>query len=452
MFVCHPLIIITPQAQHGTYYKSCRIMDNGARVALKAYQLSWLVVGSQLLWDISRFQGLINDSSHAVSAKWVCDRWDDWQKMVAAAGMRHQDHLWKGIGSQAKFWAGLGDWRRRLPGPSLTTPGLLLVLAHRSAFGRPKSSRPQHAQVLEWFLRCFLQDEAWGVRLCMDTDAEANFGQQAIGGDCVEADIDEAGCMNLKSMLDVLPATALRLQLQGSWTKAFPDITKVQLGLLLTHLLVSKTMWLLRQLVYELALVVELAFPGLCFSTNPLDAETDFENLMSRRRPERDLLDRLSEGQGVTGSQRSSNPHQFAKAYAALKVHRLKMRCSVSRLWQRQLQEMLWAGKAFFSRCTRLCVSADASRFSGLDRLLVAIAGKADSGEVKAMWTTPMALIPCQGGPWFRAGVPPAFISGRTVFPSVSKTGFGGKRKISQRFSRAVRKSSPGAFTCCFRI
>ena len=45
----------------------------------------------------------------------------------------------------------------------------------------------------------------------MDTDAEANFGQQAIGGDCFEADIDEGGCMNLKSMLDVLPAIAHRL-------------------------------------------------------------------------------------------------------------------------------------------------------------------------------------------------------------------------------------------------
>ena len=189
-----------------------------------------------------------------------------------------------------------------------------------------------------------------------------------------------------------------------------------------------------------------------CFSTNPLDAETDFENLMSRRRPGRDLLDRLSEGQGVTGSKRSSNPRQFAKAYAALKVHRLKMRCPVSRLWQRQLQETLWAGRAFFSRCTRLCVFADATRFSGLDRLLVAIAGKADSGEVKAMWTTPMALIPCQGEPWFRAGVPSALISGRTVFPCVSEIGFSVMGKISQRFPRAVRKSSPVAFMYCFRM
>ena len=82
-------------------------MDNGARVALKAYRLSWLVVGSQLLWDISRFQGLINDSSRAVSAKWMCDRWDDSQKIVAAAGMRHQDHFWKGISSQSFFWKGL---------------------------------------------------------------------------------------------------------------------------------------------------------------------------------------------------------------------------------------------------------------------------------------------------------------------------------------------------------
>ena len=374
-------------------------MDNGARIALKAYQLSWLVVGSQLLWDISRFQGLINDSGHAVSAKWVGDRWDDWQKVVAAAGMRHEDHLWKGIGHRGRFWQGLADWRRRLPGPSLTTPGLLLVLAHRCAFARPKSARPQHAEVLEWFLRCFLQAETWGVRLCMDIDAEANFGQQAIGDYCIEADIDEGGCMNLKSMLDVLPATALRLQLQGSWAKAFPDLAKVHVGRLLVHLLVSKTMWLLRQLVYELALVAELAFPGLCFSTNPLDAETDFENLMSRRRPERDLLDRLSEGQGVTGSKPSSNPHQFARAYAALKVYRLNMRCPVSKLWQRQLQEMLWAGKAFFSRCTRLCLSADASRFSGLDRLMIAVAGQAESGEVKAMWTTPMAFIPFWGEP-----------------------------------------------------
>ena len=52
----------------------------------------------------------------------------------------------------------------------------------------------------------------------------------------------------------------------------------------------------------------------------------------------------------------------------------------------------------------------------------------------------------------FSPGVSPALISGRTVFPCVSKIGFCVPREISQRFSRAVRKSSPGTFTYCFRL
>ena len=116
----------------------------------------------------------------------------------------------------------------------------------------------------------------------------------------------------------------------------------------------------------------------------------DFDNLLAKRRPDRELLDRLAEGRGVTGSKPCSNPHQFVKCYAALKPYMQKMKCPVSRLWQRQLNEMLWAGRAFFSGCANLSISADASRFSGLDRLLIAIAGANADGSMRAMWAPPM--------------------------------------------------------------
>jgi hypothetical protein len=323
-------------------------LENGARIALKVYMLGWQVPGAQLFWDLSRFQGLVNETQHAVSSKWVSDRWDDWQKYLCEVGLRPCDHLWKSVGHSCPLLQDRFNWRRRLPGHAVSTPGLLLILAHRAAYARPKTSRPRHAQVLAKFMDLFMGSEPWSMKLSMDLDAKVSFGQQPVGECRVEVEVDGGGRVELQGMIDILSDASLGCQLRKAWSTAFEGHTSVHIASFLVHTFTSKAYWLLKQLLFEFALLVHLVFPELGFSDNPMDVSHDFDNLLARRRPDRELMDRLAEGRGVTGSKTASNPHQFARAFAALRPYMQKLKCPVSRLWQRQLNEMLWAGRVFF--------------------------------------------------------------------------------------------------------
>ena len=63
----------------------------------------------------------------------------------------------------------------------------------------------------------------------MDTDAEANFGQQAIGGDCFEADIDEGGCMNLEHVR-CAPSHCAQASAAGLMDQGLPRYNKSAIG------------------------------------------------------------------------------------------------------------------------------------------------------------------------------------------------------------------------------
>ena len=99
----------------------------------------------------------------------------------------------------------------------------------------------------------------------------------------------------------------------------------------------------------------------------------------------------VAAGLGVTGSKPSTNPQNLADARAKLALH--TKRVCVSARWSKDLQRMLFAGQEYFGRCQNLCMSGDATRLSGRDRMLFVLCGReAGTDKWNAMYGPPMVL------------------------------------------------------------
>ena len=184
--------------------------------------------------------------------------------------------------------------------------------------------------------------------------------------------------------------------------------TKYTSTRLLVVMFTEKAWWALRQLLAQLHLLFEVTFEDRGWSKNPLDFDLQGSS-SSRACADPVVLRQVCQGEGIGGSKRSSNRFAFARAYTALRSRRGQPgqpgqgqglgrkgqgQLNVALVHRRELLRMNRASQLYFPMCRALVLSADATRLSGLERLLVCLIGRHKSLAVcKAAWCPPQVYV-----------------------------------------------------------
>jgi len=199
----------------------------------------------------------------------------------------------------------------------------------------------------------------------------------------------------------------------------------------------SGAYWRVMQVLTRLRFLGGLQFEQHDWSRNPL--YVDHCAASGSEAQGSGVVEQVCQGEGVSGALRSSGPFAFAGSFCGAKrprrfrgegkqtvkgKHKGKginvARCPGKHLLRRQMASNHW-----LSRCRGVCISADATRLGGKDRLMVAICGPdAACGLTEALWAPPQALLRSLGPLVFRTrrlivsavSRPPISFSLRKVF------------------------------------
>ena len=143
----------------------------------------------------------------------------------------------------------------------------------------------------------------------------------------------------------------------------------------------------------QLQLLFDMWHEHRPFTSNPLDFNADAPVFRGRRR-DAEVMRAVTQGEGVTGAKRATNPFAFARNFLSSRGHFGEVEVKVLDVKAQhtvQLSRGLSAQREFLSSCLGFCIAADATRLSGKDRLMLSIVGRSVHrlGETKAMWAPP---------------------------------------------------------------
>ena len=361
-------------------------------VDLKVWRLPWHAPGLCLWWEMpSIFSALwqpgpvktsIGDS---ISNSWAS--WEKWCSAIAPPVLCLRKAICR---------RGLDlSWGRCLPEPTWSTLGLLstLIAAANLARGTP---RAYFVEALDGLFRHFLEDVECKLFFIFDAEladaymvpgvAPPRHLRQAceLHGPCIDPD--------LLAPLASPPLSSQIAHFARKLRQKHSPIGPVPLGVFLVELHNTPTLsWLLRGVLFQVAIMLEKIFPSLESTSNPIGFETGVAG-----RQDADLAEHLTEGLGGGAEEgRATFPEQHTRSYLLLRQPRklkpgvVRRGVGVADSRAKILLRYLDVSKDWLKGCRHLVVLTDASRLGGKEVQLFAVGGADSLGEFRMVWAPP---------------------------------------------------------------
>ena len=286
-------------------------------------------------------------------------------------------------------------WHRCFPGHSASIAGLLTVFCYQSVSGRPATLRGQTIRMVQDFLSYFLEGQDILIHVLLDENA-ANIVQpgQPLADDMVEIAVDSGQVWTRQLCACSDPRLGYRMQrLVEECRAAFalPRGPRLPLSALLIWTWRNDELWLFKQLILQVSLLVDEIAPDKGWSQNPLAAS----DLPGARWPSA-VVEALALGEGHASASRDALPSQHVESFNSLRPS--KRRWGIARSLVGRMNESIClryedVGRTWMQHAKIISVALDASRIGRQEILVLIVAGVQATGEVLAMLAPPQVYV-----------------------------------------------------------
>ena len=151
--------------------------------------------------------------------------------------------------------------------------------------------------------------------------------------------------------------------------------------------------WLVQRIVNGMSQAMEIRWPSLPSTINPLGYTCDYKDKLAGKRPDRSEVDALAMGHGSSGSNDvADNVFAHCRAWNAFQQGDARKVINVRSSHSQILMKYLAAGKAWMIAAKHYTLPNDGFRVGGKELLMGTIMARVD-GNVKAMWCMPQVLM-----------------------------------------------------------
>lgn len=253
------------------------------------------------------------------------------------------------------------------------------------------------------FCRRFLATIEFGILVI--------FGPRVVGESWIGAALSEenadivladGGCVDGARLLDLCPLVLRphlsRVTLRCMRLHGHAEPRRLPVSSLMCELLRGGCLWLAKQIVVQVAAVIEDEALAEGFGSNPVDGAA---------RDEADIIDTVLADHLVLGRGRSSLhevelfPEQHVRSWVARRNcnrRRVSYKSTVAMTAPRILHRMLTVAQRWFQQCHNLFVCTDGSRVGCRDLMMFVVGGQRPDGQWLFVWGPPQVVLCSVGG------------------------------------------------------
>lgn len=367
------------------------VCDGGAkRLRLKSSYLPWRAVGRQVFFEARLLLVLLDPGSTSKSThKYMNNQWKTWDRLLDKVFPR-EVLLLKSRDRSGRDRA----WERMLPEASWSTCATLLLLCYAAVSAKPASSRPIAMDCLQSLCDYFLQGQQVVFEVGTE-EADGGFELGDLPDPSMELAVDD-GEMWVRPLFELVGSSLFNVLHEhiARLLDARPVPHKVPVWSVLVAAYAMDELWLIRQLFSATTVALEHFYlQDERLRANPLDFACDFEHLLSGRRHDDELMDKLTMCKGASHGKDDEQVLTAASHMLSYKLLHPKgkylKKVSIPAKQNWIMLRYLYVGLTNFSQVRHVSISSDGTRLGCKDILKAVLQAFDKRGNLRCMWCPP---------------------------------------------------------------